>query len=154
MGNLCVDNDDDNTTPSPQAEKTSNAIRNRTWAHCKAVRNTDHSEESDEPASVQPVFTEQSTSSATEGSAATQLSGPPTKRQRISRKEPIDAELSWKFADNQPTVPQFVEKSGVMAAVHENSTPLYVFSIFFLVSIMKYIKYETNRYAKSKQLPG
>ncbi|XP_049768515.1 piggyBac transposable element-derived protein 4-like [Schistocerca cancellata] len=119
-------------------------------SECEENEEDPDTEESDETAaSVQSVLTEQSTSLATLTLAATELSVPPTKRQRILREKPTGAELGCKFADNESTVPQLAEKSGVIAAVHENSTPLNVFSIFFPDSIMKHTKSEKNRYAKS-----
>jgi len=70
-------------------------------------------------------------------------------------KEVFAVKVTKKFRKNielevfQQTVGQFSEQSGPTAAVDDSSTPFDFFSIFFPESMIKHIKTETNRYAKS-----
>jgi len=68
-----------------------------------------------------------------------------------SRNGTAYSALGWSFLDQLPSLPQFSEQSGSSAAVDESSTlyDIFFFSIFFPEFMIKHIKTETNRHAKS-----
>jgi hypothetical protein len=76
-------------------------------------------------------------------------SGPSSYRKHNSQNVTTVSALGWSFLVQQPFLPQFSEHSGSIAAVDDNSTRFDFFSIFFREFIIKCIKTETKRYAKS-----
>jgi hypothetical protein len=89
------------------------------------------------------------TDTAQQSTSRPTSSDPPSKKKRTSRNGTSDSALGWSFFDQQHSLPQFSKQSGSTAAVDDSSTPFDFFSIFFPESMVKHIKMETNRYAKS-----
>ena len=89
------------------------------------------------------------TDAAQPGTSSSPSSDPSSKRKHNSRNVTDDSALGWSFLDQQPSLSQFSEQSGSSAAEDDSSKPFDFFSIFFPELMMKHIKTETNRYAKS-----
>ena len=74
---------------------------------------------------------------------------PSSKRKCNSWNGTSSSALGWSFLDQQPSLPQFSEESVSNAAVDGSSTPFDFFPILFPEFMIKHIKTETKRYAKS-----